>query len=87
MNEAKYAAYLESELLNIIENGGDMRHMLQQLGEVHVGDIQQRIRDLKEPKNSDVTIARKGSSNPLIDTGRLRQSVDYIVKVNKGRMP
>lgn len=29
--------------------------------------------------NSDATIAQKGSDKPLIDTGALRNSIDYIV--------
>ena len=48
----------------------------------HVGNvmktmIQQEIRDLREPPNSPRTIELKGSSNPLIDTGALRQSVTF----------
>ena len=39
--------------------------------------IQTRIKDLKEPPNAPYTIEQKGSSNPLIDTGHMRQSVDY----------
>ena len=42
--------------------------------------VQQRIVDLKEPPNSPLTIKIKGSSNPLIDTGHLRQSVTWEVE-------
>ena len=42
--------------------------------------IQQRIVDLKEPPNSPITIALKGSSNPLVDTGHMRQSVTWEVE-------
>lgn len=38
-------------------------------------DIQTTIKVLREPPNAPSTIRRKGSDNPLIDTGRLRQSV------------
>lgn len=41
------------------------------------GNIQNKIQKLKSPKNADSTIRQKGSSNPLIDTGRLRQSISY----------
>lgn len=30
--------------------------------------------------NSPLTIAKKGSSNPLIDTGEMRKSITYVVK-------
>lgn len=32
------------------------------------------------PPNSNITIARKGSSRPLIDTGALRKSIVYVVR-------
>ena len=30
--------------------------------------------------NAPSTIRRKGSSKPLIDTGRMRQAVNYVIK-------
>lgn len=52
------------------------------LGEYIVGLIQQYLTDLRTPKNHPFTISQKGSSNPLIDTGRLRQSITYKVVKN-----
>ena len=49
------------------------------LGEIIVGRIQEYLTDLRTPPLHPVTIARKGSSNPLIDTGRLRDSITYKV--------
>lgn len=43
-------------------------------------DIQQEIITLREPPNSPVTIARKKSSNPLVDTGHMGDSVTYVIK-------
>lgn len=43
-------------------------------------DIQQEIINLREPPNSPITIARKGSSNPLVDTGHMGDSVTYKIK-------
>lgn len=51
------------------------------LGMVAVGDVQRRIRNRVPPPNAPLTIAKKGSDVPLIDTGRLRQSIDYVVEV------
>ena len=50
------------------------------LGMALVGDVQQRIRNRIPPPNAPYTIARKGSDVPLIDTGRLRQSIDFVVE-------
>ncbi len=41
--------------------------------------VQNKIRSLKTPPNNDRTIARKKSSNPLIDTGHMIQSVRFEV--------
>ena len=49
------------------------------LGTVMKGQIQKSITSLKEPPNAPVTIKRKGSSNPLIDEGFMRQSVSWKV--------
>lgn len=46
-----------------------------------VGMIQEYMDDLDTPPNSEITIAEKGSDNPLIDTGQLRQSIDYEARV------
>ena len=46
--------------------------------------MQKSITDLKTPPNAPSTIARKGSSDPLIDTGHMRQSVTWrITPVNE----
>ncbi|MDE5978249.1 MAG: hypothetical protein K2G70_07315 [Turicibacter sp.] len=43
-------------------------------------DVQQEIITLREPPNSPATIARKKSSNPLVDTGHMGDSVTYVIK-------
>lgn len=53
--------------------------VMQRLGIKAVGDIQTEITALNSPPNSPTTIALKGSSNPLIDTGEMRQAVTYKV--------
>ena len=53
--------------------------LLERIGLLTAGRIQQEITDLRQPPNSPATIAAKGSSNPLIDTGKLRQSISYEV--------
>ena len=53
---------------------------MDRLGARAVGIVQKYITDLRTPPNSPRTIARKGSSNPLIDTGLMRQSVTYQKK-------
>ena len=52
------------------------------LGNYIVGLVQEYMTDLRSPPNHPATVARKKSSNPLIDTGRLRQSITYKVVRN-----
>lgn len=56
---------------------------MEQIGLLVVGEIQQYMTDLRNPPNAPYTIAQKGSSNPLIDTGALRASVTYKVTDQK----
>lgn len=52
---------------------------LERLGLRFVGDVQRRIKDGIDPENAPSTIARKGSSTPLIDQGQLWTSVTHQV--------
>lgn len=56
------------------------KDILEAVGAQAAGIIAEEIRDLKSPPNALVTIEKKGSANPLIDTGKLRQSVSYVVR-------
>lgn len=66
-----------------IADGQNVEQLIEQAGVIAAGSVQQYMTDLSEPANSPVTIAKKGSSNPLIDTGSLRQSVTYKIARNK----
>lgn len=50
-----------------------------QLGAWYKGMMQKEIRDGGFEPNKLKTIERKGSDRPLIDTGQLRQSIDFEV--------
>ena len=50
------------------------------LGQTHEDNVKQSITNLRTPANAPRTIAQKGSSNPLIDTGQTRNSVRYVVE-------
>jgi len=48
------------------------------LGTKVQSDIRKKITSLKMPPNAPSTVEKKGSSNPLIDTGALRQHINWI---------
>lgn len=57
----------------------DNARSLALIGEQAVGLMKKRISDGIPPPNAPITIARKGSSTPLIDKGQLRGSITYEV--------
>ena len=63
-----------------LANGGTAESALDKIGVFCKGLVQQEIVDGGFEPNAESTIARKGSSRPLIDTGLMRQSVNYVVK-------
>lgn len=79
-NAAKYLQIAGSQVEAILTGKVGLRGFLGKLGEVAKTDIQKEITALTSPPNSPVTIALKGSSKPLIDTGEMRQSVTYKVE-------
>jgi len=69
-----------SDYIEIIQNHSDnLDNALEIIGQVATGKVQMYMTDLNAPANADSTTAKKGSSNPLIDTGALRQSVTYSI--------
>lgn len=72
------------DYLEVIQNhSDDIDNALEIIGQIAVGKVQQYMTDLRDPPNAPSTIAKKGSSNPLIDTGALRQSVTYSITNTK----
>lgn len=63
----------------------EIQPAMELLGQYVVGLIKQRIANGIPPANRPSTIARKGSSKPLIDTGQLRNSITYVVDIG-GRL-
>lgn len=78
-NRGKYKSAMSTSAAKILRGETAMGTVLSKLGIVAQGDIQSEITSLSTPPNSPVTIALKGSSNPLIDTGAMRQAVTYQV--------
>ena len=78
-------AEAEDRIAKVLRRGIDTEKMVVderlagRVGAYVQGEIQDSITALKEPQNAPETIKRKGSSNPLIDTGHMRDSVDYEV--------
>lgn len=75
-NQEKYTALF----VKLFESGVSIEQIYEQIALIAQGDVQQNIVNGKWTANAPSTIKRKKSSKPLIDTGKLRQSVKGIVK-------
>ncbi|KQV83241.1 hypothetical protein [Rhizobium sp. Root1220] len=80
-NRGKYRDAMRSSAAKILTGKTGLRTVLSKLGITAQGDIQAEITSLQSPPNSPVTIAIKGSSNPLISSGEMRGAVTW--KVNE----
>lgn len=49
------------------------------LGKYVAGQLQTYLTGLDQPSNHPFTVGRKGSSNPLISSGRMRQAITHQV--------
>ena len=63
-----------------LSGGGTAELAISQIGTNAVGLIQDEMIDGGFAPNAESTIRRKGSEQPLADTGTLFQSVKYVVK-------
>lgn len=75
----QYISIIERELAD----GGTPESALNKVGVVAVGKVQKYMTDLKTLPNAQSTIKKKGSSNPLIDSGALRASVSFKLTSEK----
>lgn len=85
--QATSKSLLKSEAAQIVQNAAagrsaatSKRSALRRLGVKVKTDIQTEIVALKSPPNAPITIALKGSSNPLIDSGEMLKSVGWEIK-------
>lgn len=59
------------------DGGAGLDETLEAVGAVAAGAVKVYMTELKSPPNAASTIRKKGSANPLIDSGAMRASVTY----------
>lgn len=72
--------FLEELMARLVNLEVDLNNFLDLLGEYCSGKVKEHMTDISDPSNSALTVALKGSSNPLIDTGHLRDSITHEVR-------
>ena len=73
-------AFLQSMRTQLVK----AEDVLKKIGVFQKGSIQKEIVNGNFVPNSPETIRRKGSDKPLIDTGRMRQSINYVIQEKGG---
>lgn len=63
-----------------ISKGGTAQQALEKLGVMAKGLVQEEIVNGGFAPNAESTIAMKGSATPLVDSGYMRQSVNYVIR-------
>lgn len=76
---AKPAELMRKQALAVANGERTARVAAERLGLAVVAAVQEHITQGIAPPNAASTQAAKGSSTPLIDTGRLRQSISHVV--------
>ena len=79
-NFSKIEAFIELQYGNVIDGKQTARAAVGLIGQAMTGLVQRKIRAIVFPPNSALTIARKGSSKPLIDFGQMIASIRYVIK-------
>ncbi len=82
-NEAKINNFLQSKKSELIR-GISAEQILKEIGIFQKDLIQEKITEGSFAPNAESTLKKKNSSKPLIDTGRMRQSVNYVIKKKEG---
>ena len=79
-NFKKYTKIAKSPLRKYIVQEESLERILSFIGAAARNDVVRKINTLSEPPNAPLTIALKGSDNPLIDTGHMRSSVTWEIE-------
>lgn len=80
MVRSKSSGWPKAIALNLKAQNYDATKALVNVGEGIAGQLRQSIKDTNRPALRPATIARKGFSKPLVDTGVMLGSVDYEIK-------
>lgn len=76
----KFADY-EDILMSVVDGDISAKTFYEIIGQGGADIIRDfLINEVRSPANSGLTIRNKGSSNPLVDTGRLVNAIDYEVR-------
>lgn len=83
MNEDKVRAFA-AEQIKKLTHGATAKQVLEAIGVFQKALVQDAILNGGFDANEQSTVKKKGSAKPLIDTGRLRQSTNFVITQKGG---
>ena len=83
-NETTIKTMCQSQLKAIASGKRTAQEALQIIGDLQKSLIQNTILNGEFESNADATVKKKKSDRPLIDTGRMRQSVNFVIQAKGG---
>lgn len=78
-NESVYKTFIRKLAEQVVFGRITQKQAVQLLGLKVKADMKNRIAAGIDPPNAPLTVVRKGSSTPLIDTGQLVNAIDFEV--------
>lgn len=75
----RFAKKAASLFKKVIVGSMPVNDLFTLMGEYIVGELKKYMTNLKDPPKSGASITSSGKSNPLINTGRLRDAITYKV--------
>lgn len=82
-NARKWSGVANRAVDSVIGLRSSPQRALSILGELAQKDVKAKIISLRTPPNAASTVDRKGSSNPLFDTGDMHGTIRYAVRLGK----
>lgn len=76
----KVANKVDRTLPDVLAGTMSEEQFLETIGILLSSKIKDYARDLRKPANHPFTVEQKGSSNPLVDTGSMIESITYEVE-------
>lgn len=79
-DQVKIKKFAHNRAKEVVLNKSSAEDALNKLGHTVVGLVQKKIQNGNFVPNAPSTVRKKKSSRPLIDTGRLRQSITHKIR-------
>ena len=79
-NSANYSKTFKELLPDVLDGKKSTGDLLRSLGNQAASDVRVYMDELASPPNAPATVRRKkGEDNPLIDTGHMKQSIQFEI--------